>query len=427
MAAASLSIAPAGAADAQESTYRFDISAQNLNDALQAVAFASQHKLFYSSRLVDGRESPALKGEYTAEEAVGKLLTGTGLIYQVTPDGLVVIQSADAKSSVHMDGQKASSRNVLDCAEFSNRAGTGSGCGSADSRGSLRLASAAGAQQEAASQTDQSAQSTPASTSTGEDAENTVVVTGSRIRSPGFDAPTPTTVVGEAELALAGRTDIGQTLADLPQFRLTSSATSTNVFTESGITPADLRGLGASRTLVLVNNRRFVSAGDLQAVPYSVVKRIDVVTGGVSAAYGSDAVAGVVNIILDDEKEGVELGMQAGRSTHGDGDKYLFEGSGGFKFADGRGHAMLGVDYLDDKGVTPGISRPRIGGATFFPGPDGLLYPTKYTHEALRSEGGLIDSGVLAGQTFEPDGSLRPFNYGRLSPLSPVYMEGGEG
>lgn len=412
--AAGFAPAAGAAADSRSATYSFDIPAQKLNDALQALAFASQHKLLYSSKLVDGRKSPPLKGEYTAEEAVGKLLTGTGLVYQVTPDGLVVIREAGVKA----DSTAISRSDLREASPLRN----------GDSSGTLRLASAEGAQQASApANGNQEPSSNTDGSPTPQEAENTVVVTGSRIRSPGFDAPTPTTVVGEAELNLAGRTDIGQTLADLPQFRLTSSATSTNVFTESGITPADLRGLGASRTLVLVNNRRYVSAGDLQAVPYSVVKRIDVVTGGVSAAYGSDAVAGVVNIILDDEKEGIELGMQAGRSTHGDGDKYLFEGSGGFKFADGRGHAMLGVDYLDDKGVTPGISRPRIGGATFFPGPDGLLYPTKYTHESLRSEGGLIDTGVLAGQTFEPDGSLRAFNYGRLSPLSPAYMEGGEG
>src|SRR5688572_23576789 len=104
-----------------------------------------------------------------------------------------------------------------------------------------------------------------------------VVVSGSRISTAGFDAPTPTTVLGEVELRQAGRTDIAATLTDLPQFRATDSAASTNTVTDSGQTPADLRGLGSSRTLVLVNNRRYVSANDLQTVPYSLVKRIDVV------------------------------------------------------------------------------------------------------------------------------------------------------
>lgn len=406
---AAIGTALAVAADARDVTYHFDIPAQNLNDALQTLAFVSDHKLFYSSRLVDGRESPGLKGEYAADEAVRKLLAGTGLDYEVTADGLVVIRAPGAASNAQ-PGKPRRSRVISQP--------------HADSSPRLRLAAANVAAPEPAAQNAE-APSNQATMPVNEG--NTVVVTGSRIKTAGFDAPTPTTVLGEVELGLAGRTDIGATLADLPQFRLTQSATSTNVFTTSGITPADLRGLGAARTLVLVNNRRYVSAGDLQAVPYSMVERIDVVTGGVSAAYGSDAVAGVVNIILDDDKEGFEIGVQTGRSTKGDGDKYLFEASGGVPFADGRGHLVAGVDYLQDKGVTPGISRPRIGAATFYPGADGLLYPTANLREAQRSEGGLINTGVLSGQTFEPDGSLRPFQYGVRSALAPANMIGGEG
>jgi iron complex outermembrane recepter protein len=197
-----------------------------------------------------------------------------------------------------------------------------------------------------------------------------IVVTGSRISTAGFDAPTPTTVLGEAELRQAGRTDIAATLTDLPQFRSTVSGATTNTTTESGQTPADLRGLGTSRTLVLVNNRRYVGSKDLQTVPYSLVKRIDVVTGGASAAYGSDAVAGVVNIILDDDKEGAEVGVQRGRSTHGDADKTLVEASFGSKLFDGRGHILIGADYLKDDGIIPGTRRPQIGATAFTLRPD---------------------------------------------------------
>jgi len=272
---------------------------------------------------------------------------------------------------------------------------------------------------------------TPAMAQTANDPEAStqaeVVVTGSHITSAGFDAPTPTTVVGEAELRQGGRTDIAATLADLPQFRLTQSATSTNSFLESGQSPADLRGLGDARTLVLVNGRRYVSSNDLQTVPYSLVKNIDVVTGGASAAYGSGAVAGVVNIILDDQREGFELGAQTGISSRGDGQKYLFEGSAGVKFANDRGHFMIGGDYLKDEGVIPGTSRPRIGAAGFFPGADGLLYPTMNLHDSRRDATGLINTGILAGQTFNNDGTLRPFQYGILRPGAPALMQGGEG
>ncbi len=254
-----------------------------------------------------------------------------------------------------------------------------------------------------------------------------IVVTGSRIANAGFDAPTPTTVVGETELRQGGRTDIAATLADLPQFRQSQSATTSNSQTSSGVAPADLRGLGSSRTLVLVNGRRYIGSNDLQAVPYSLVKSIDIVTGGASAAYGSGAVAGVVNIILDDEREGFEIGAQTGISSRGDGQKYLFEGSAGFKFAGDRGHFMIGGDYLRDEGVTPGTSRPRAGAAGLFPGADGLLYPTVDLRETGRNETGLINTGIFAGQTFNNDGTLRPFNYGRLSDGAPSLMAGGEG
>lgn len=254
-----------------------------------------------------------------------------------------------------------------------------------------------------------------------------IVITGSRISTAGFDAPTPTTVVSAADLKVAGRTDIQATLADLPQFRMTQSATSTNTVTTSGISPADLRGLGAPRTLVLINNRRHVSSNDLQTIPYSLVKSIDVVTGGASAAYGSDAVAGVVNIILDNKREGFQFGAQTGISSRGDGAKYLLEGSGGFSFADGRGHFIVGGDYLKDKGIVPGTARPLIGGAGFFPGTDGKLYPTAGLRESNRHEDGVITSGVLAGQVFNSDGTLRPFQYGIQRPGAPTLMIGGEG
>ncbi|HEY0685952.1 MAG TPA: TonB-dependent receptor [Steroidobacter sp.] len=269
------------------------------------------------------------------------------------------------------------------------------------------------------------AQSAAGSVDAASEGVTEIVVTGSRISTAGFDAPTPTTVLGEAELRQAGRTDIAATLTDLPQFRSTVSGATTNTTTESGQTPADLRGLGTSRTLVLVNNRRYIGSNDLQTVPYSLVKRIDVVTGGASAAYGSDAVAGVVNILLDDDKEGAEIGVQRGRSTHGDADKTLVEASFGSKLFDGRGHILIGADYLKDDGIIPGTRRPQIGATAFTLGPDNKLYPTANVREATRTEGGLINTGVLAGLQFDPDGSLRPFHPGETP--SSGYFVGGEG
>ncbi|MDT9599831.1 TonB-dependent receptor domain-containing protein [Sphingosinicella rhizophila] len=126
------------------------------------------------------------------------------------------------------------------------------------------------------------------------------------------------------------------------------------------------------------------------------------------------------DLLLNDELEGFEIGAQTGISTRGDGEKYLFEGSFGAKFADGRGHFMIGADYLKDEGVIPGISRPLIGATAFVPGPDGKLYPTANITESNRTQTGLINTGVLAGQVFNNDGTLRAFQYGTRRPGAPT-------
>lgn len=126
------------------------------------------------------------------------------------------------------------------------------------------------------------AQSANTATDTVSDEE--IVVSGSRIQREGFDAPTPTTVIGEAELALGNRPSIAQVLNDAPQFRATQTPSTTPGNTSSGVSTADMRGLGAVRTLTLLNGHRFAGANDLNIVPQSLVKRIDVVTGGASAA-----------------------------------------------------------------------------------------------------------------------------------------------
>src|SRR5690606_14080901 len=85
------------------------------------------------------------------------------------------------------------------------------------------------------------------------------------------------------------------------------------------------------------------------------------------------------------------------------------------------------VDYLNDQGICPGSARPLVGDSGFFPGEDGKLYPVLGIRESFRSEGGLINTGVLAGQTFNPDGTLRPFQYGIQHPGAPTAMIGGDG
>lgn len=269
--------------------------------------------------------------------------------------------------------------------------------------------------------------STPAADAAADEAEPAIVVTGSRIDRKGFEAPTPTTVIGDTELRQGARPSIAQVLNDLPQFRATQSPASTVANTNSSSSAMDLRGLGVTRTLTLLNNRRFTGATDLNTVPQGLVKRVEVVTGGASAAWGSGAIGGVVNIILDDELEGLTLGAQNGISSRGDGYRYSLDATFGTKFADGRGHFMVGAEYQKDDGILDRNSRKNVGSANLFS-------PTTGDHDYIlvrdvnasnTSLGGLINAGSLKGQTFNTDGTLRDFVYG--SQVSGTTMVGGEG
>ncbi|MET0338024.1 MAG: TonB-dependent receptor plug domain-containing protein, partial [Caulobacter sp.] len=135
-----------------------------------------------------------------------------------------------------------------------------------------------------------------------------VVITGSRIARPDIDAAVPITVVDARTIERDGASNVQDLLRELPQIGVgTTRANSNFATTGNGAATVDLRNLGPSRTLVLVNGRRFVagfpgtSAVDLNNIPADFIKRVDVVTGGASAVYGSDAISGVVNFILKDD------------------------------------------------------------------------------------------------------------------------------
>ena len=197
---------------------------------------------------------------------------------------------------------------------------------------------------------------TPAAESVDESADAkegaSIVVTGSRIRRPNLESTIPITSVGPEDILETGQVSVGDQLNQLPQLRATfSQANSTRFIGTAGQNFLDLRGLGTDRTLVLVNNRRHVatSAGsfrwDTNNVPADLVERVDVVTGGNSAIYGSDAVAGVVNFVLRRKFEGFQIRGQAGISDEGDSGSYFVSGIAGKNFADGRGNVTFAVEY----------------------------------------------------------------------------------
>lgn len=191
-----------------------------------------------------------------------------------------------------------------------------------------------------------------------------IIVTGSRIARQEIDAPIPVAVVNAESIKQSGAGNIQDILNELPQVGIGTSRTNTNFATgANGVATVDLRNMGESRTLVLVNGRRFVpglagdSAVDINNIPTDFVERVDVITGGASAVYGSEAIAGVVNFILKDKFEGISLRAQGGLTGKGDNPRYLISGTAGTSFgADDRGNVMVNVTYDRDEGL---FSRKR--------------------------------------------------------------------
>jgi outer membrane receptor protein involved in Fe transport len=230
-----------------------------------------------------------------------------------------------------------------------------------------------------------------------------VVVTGSRIVRPDLQSTSPLTVVDERFFRQKGSANVEEVLNQLPQIQPGLVAQVNNG--GDGTATVDLRALGASRTLVLINGRRFVPATntgrvDLNAIPAHLIKRVEVVTGGASAVYGSDALAGVVNFVLRDDYEGVELTARHGETTRGEAGTTDFDLLIGGNFNEGRGNAVVGASYSERRPVFLGArdwSRiDQAGGSAT--GPAGSLDVDPFNPFA---SGG--------SRVFNVDRSVRPF------------------
>jgi outer membrane receptor protein involved in Fe transport len=177
-----------------------------------------------------------------------------------------------------------------------------------------------------------------------------IVVTGTRIIREGYAAPTPLSVIDKAALENRADPNLAVLIAEMPAFSGNGpgSTNSTSLGQSgNGQSNVNLRNLGALRTLVLLDGYRTVGSSasgqnvDISSYPQQLVSRVEVVTGGASAVYGSDAVAGVVNFILDKKFNGVKADVSTGVTSYGDGANYSVKMSGGFGFAGGRGHVLL--------------------------------------------------------------------------------------
>ena len=205
-----------------------------------------------------------------------------------------------------------------------------------------------------------------------------VVVTGSRIIRRDLNAPSPVTVIGATDIAVSGETDVGKLLREIPALNGSLTATgsvntgfSSDLNDDAGVARLNLRNLGTNRTLVLVNGRRHVSAiqgsadVDVSTIPIALIERVETTTGGSSSVYGADAVSGVINFIMKDDFEGIDYRTQYSLSDEGDADNIYAAITGGVNFDDGRGNAVLNVEYTRQSRVNR-IDRDNAFGAGFF-------------------------------------------------------------
>ncbi|WBO22913.1 TonB-dependent receptor [Sphingomonas abietis] len=293
-----------------QTMHHFDVPAQSTADALNDVSRQAGIQIFFPTAKIAGRTSAALKGAMGYRQAIDRLLAGSGLSVASDDGKIVVLRQSPAPTP--------------DNATIS------------------------------AAQPDGGKQN-------GE-----IVVTGSRLATRlGEQGPAPVTTIGSEEYRLSGTQNAEALLTDMPQFigAQNSGATGNNV--PGGNALLNLRGLGAQRSLVLVNGRRYTITGpsqatDINSIPTALIKRVEVVTGGSSAVYGSDAIAGVVNFVLKDDFQGFEIDGQNSVDQHTGTPTSTIDVTAGRNFADGRGNITASFDYLDRRGIT---ARDRGGWA----------------------------------------------------------------
>ena len=264
---------------------------------------------------------------------------------------------------------------------------------------------------------------TPPQASEEQPTTSDIVVTGTRLQNAGFDAPTPVSVVTAEQIQRAAPATISDFVNQMPALSGSNTPRTNKALIGNGLAGANLlnlRNLGISRTLVLMNGKRvtpttLTGAVDVNTLPNALVKRVDIVTGGASAAWGSDAVAGVVNFVLDTEYEGLKGNFQSGISTEGDASNLTGSLSYGTAFADGKGHFVVSGQYTRNGSATYGsrdwfkayktVNNPRAGqpGQTTF-----LAAP--WAAQFL-NETGVVATGPLAGYYFDATGNLAGTNF----------------
>jgi len=262
-----------------------------------------------------------------------------------------------------------------------------------------------------------------------------VTVTGSRLRETGMNTPTPVTVMTSEQLDLVAPGNIVEAFKQLPQFLGNVDATQNNgIGTDAGQSVLNMRALGENRVLVLLDGRRMVPSTyngtiDINVMPQSLLKSTEVVTGGASAAYGTDAVAGVVNFILDTQYTGLKGRVQGGITGYGDGENK--EGELTFGTAIGqKAHLVASIDYYQNDQIESVRPWMHSWGAVNDPAAaDNNHYIVEpNVGSSIYTPGGLIiaPGTPLNNLMFTPSGTAVPFQLGYGTQKGVQGMSGGD-
>jgi len=388
----------ATSADVQQATrIGFDIPAQSLSTAILLLSQQSGISVVVPAALVRDRWAPAVRGTMTAEEALGALCAGAPLAIRSNGARIFVIEARRVQRSKARASPPASARVVPATAR---------------------------------SRTDAPSPSPNASPSE-------IVVTGSRIAASDYDQPTPVTIVSGAVLRRDAKPSIGDTIRELPAVGLSASPNNSVgaggiVAGSAGLDTVNLRQLGYLRTLVLFDGQRVVQSNitgqvDIGTIPTVLVERVEVVTAGASAAWGSDAVAGVVNLVLDKRFDGLRFSADAGNSNAWDHANYRAQLAIGTGFDGERGRFIFTASHARSPDVVFAGRRSWNDYPALMENP--AYTPTndqpRYIHVSKvglsqATTGGLITSGPLKGIQFSgPEATPTSFNFGQVSgPLS---------
>lgn len=249
---------------------------------------------------------------------------------------------------------------------------------------------------------------TPANVATGSGEAAEIVITGSRISRRDYSADSPVFTIGSAAIAATGQPSLDRVIGQMPQFEAAQGAAEVGDVQGSigfggGASYSDLRGIGRNRSLVLLDGHRLVpstpdGAIDLNTIPISLLENVEIITGGASAAYGSDAIAGVANFKLRRRFTGFELNAQGGASTRGDGATAQISSILGGNFDENRGHAMVVFEYGKRDAVS-GSQRSFFTQPTvrfLARPPEGIIYAGGYGTGATAPSIAAVNA-VLAG------------------------------